>query len=73
MSTEDHTRHLRIVRGDPTAEEIAALVAVLAAAVPRAVAEEPATPAPVSEWASPSRLLRRPIAPTGWWPSTLPR
>jgi hypothetical protein len=62
---------LRIVRGDPTAEELAALVAVLAAASGGAETSGPAVP--VSQWAPPARLLRPAVAPTGWWESTLPR
>jgi hypothetical protein len=60
---------LRIVRGDPTDEEIAALTAVLA--VPSA---GPASQAPrhESQWAAPQRLVRRGLHPTGWWDSSLP-
>ncbi|WP_030174847.1 acyl-CoA carboxylase epsilon subunit [Spirillospora albida] len=46
---------LQIVRGDATPEEIAALVAVLAAR-PRASA--PAEPAPPSRWADRANLTR---------------
>jgi hypothetical protein len=62
---------LRIVRGDPTAEELATLVAVLAAA--SGGAEPDGTPAPVPQWAPPARLMRPAVAPTGWWESSLPR
>ncbi len=62
---------LRIVSGDPSPEELAALVTVLAAAA--AGAEEPTEPEPASQWATPERLLRAPVAPTGWWASALPR
>jgi hypothetical protein len=65
--------HLRIVRGDPTPEEVAALVAVLAAAVAPAGAEAPAAVAPPSRWAPPERMLRQPLSLTGWWDSSLPR
>ncbi|GAA2624145.1 acyl-CoA carboxylase subunit epsilon [Actinomadura fulvescens] len=70
MSTagEDSTRapFLRVVRGEPTAEEIAALVAVLTArartaAAARARAEEHAAARP-SRWADHSRRLRGPAA-----------
>ena len=51
---------LRVVRGDATAEEVAALVAVLAARPPAA----PATaPEPVSQWARPQP--RRPLPTPG--------
>ena len=82
MSTHDHHHPgvpephphrpaLRVVRGDPTAEEIAALVAVLAAAA--GGGEPPGPPAEVSQWAPPARLMRAPAWPTGWWASALPR
>jgi hypothetical protein len=62
---------LRIVRGDPTPEELAAVVAVLAAV---SGGEQPVGPAaPVSQWAPPARLTRTAVAPTGWWESSLPR
>ena len=74
MSTPDTPQGppaLRIVRGEPTAEELAALVTVLAAA---SGGGEPTGPAgPVPQWAPPARLLRAPVAPTGWWESALPR
>ena len=63
---------LRIVRGDPTAEELAALVAVLTSAS----GEEQVEEAPLgtrSRWATPERLMRPALAPTGWWASSLPR
>jgi hypothetical protein len=63
---------LRIVRGTPSAEELAALVAVLAAAGD-ADAEPQGPPRATPQWATPERLLRRPVAPTGWWESSLPR
>jgi hypothetical protein len=62
---------LRIVRGDPTPEELAALVAVLASASGGDQDAGPATP--VAQWAPPARLMRPAVAPTGWWESSLPR
>ncbi|HEX6887596.1 MAG TPA: acyl-CoA carboxylase epsilon subunit [Candidatus Nanopelagicales bacterium] len=61
---------LRIVHGDPTAEELAAVVAVLAAAATSEA--DGATAAEGSHWAAPVRLLRPAVAPTGWWASGLP-
>ena len=67
---------LRVVRGDATPEEIAALVAtlgVIAAARSRAAAE--AKPAPVrSNWNARARLLRAPLHPAqgAWRRSALP-
>lgn len=67
----EHPPTLRIVRGDPTPEELAALVAVLAAA---SGGDELAAPGgPVPQWAPPARLMRPAVAPTGWWESSLPR
>jgi hypothetical protein len=62
---------LVVVRGDPTAEEVAALVAVLAA---RAAAPAPA-PAPASEWAAAHRRVRAAHrhGPGAWRASGLPR
>jgi hypothetical protein len=62
---------LRVVRGDATSEEIAALVAVLTA---RARAAAPEPPAAGSGWADPARRVRRPIAPGpgAWRSSALP-
>jgi hypothetical protein len=62
---------LRVVRGEPSAEELAALVVVLASAGAGG-AETPAAP-DRSQWAAPDRMMRPSIAPTGWWPSSLPR
>jgi Acyl-CoA carboxylase epsilon subunit len=62
---------LRVIRGDATPEEVAAVVAALLA---RAAASPPdARPAP-SAWADRSRLLRRPVhaAPDAWRRSALP-
>jgi hypothetical protein len=65
---------LAVVKGSPSAEEIAALVAVLAAV--RAPAVAPAVP-PASRfgWSSRSAQLRVPVlaGPGGWRASALPR
>jgi acyl-CoA carboxylase epsilon subunit len=62
---------LRVVRGHPTPEELAALVTVLAART--SSGSEPA-PAPVSRWADPRRVLRGPVPPPlgSWRTSGLP-
>lgn len=63
---------LRVVKGTPSDEEVAALVAVLHAA-----AAGPATPPrkPRSEWSAPRRRLRTtfPSGPGAWRASGLPR
>ena len=63
--------HLKLVRGNPTPEELAAVVALLAARSAAAPAEEPA-PAR-SLWAVPQ--LRTPLShgPGAWRASGLPR
>jgi len=62
---------LRIVRGDATPEEVAALVAVLSALQ----APEPAPKRRLSAWSAHHRKVRRtlPHGPGGWRSSALPR
>ncbi|MER6943366.1 acyl-CoA carboxylase subunit epsilon [Nonomuraea sp. NPDC005983] len=63
--------HLKIVRGDATPEEIAALVAVLATRE----AEPAPPPAPRSQtWRNPARTMRNPLSPgkSAWRMSGLP-
>ena len=64
---------LRVVRGDATPEEIAALVAILLARSAGAEAPGPARSGENS-WSGPSRLLRRPLSPGpgAWRRSALP-
>jgi hypothetical protein len=67
---------LEIVSGAATAEEIAALTAVLAAIAADCGHAVPAcAPAAVSGWAERPRLLRSPLAhaPAGWRASARPR
>ena len=62
---------LRVIRGDASPEEIAALVAVL---LSRPADAEPASRRVPSAWADRSRLLRRPLrpGPGAWRSSALP-
>lgn len=63
---------LQVVRGDPTPEEVAALVAVLTA---RARATSSSTPRPRrSPWSDPARRLRQPLphGPGAWRASAFP-
>ena len=62
---------LRVVRGNPSAEELAALIAVVAVRASGAAAPEPAPP---SRWASRAAGLRRPLSPGpgAWRASGLP-
>jgi Acyl-CoA carboxylase epsilon subunit len=63
---------LRVIRGDATPEEIAAVVAVLLA---RPALAEPRPRRAPSAWADRSRLVRRPLfpGPDAWRRSALPR
>ena len=67
---------LRLVRGRATPEELAAVVAVLAAAGAAADADaDTSPPAPLSAWADRARLVRAPVSvgPSGWRASAFPR
>jgi hypothetical protein len=63
---------LRVVRGDATPEEIAALVAVVMAA--SGGEDEPVAPPARSAWADRSRQMRTPLFPGrgAWRRSALP-
>jgi hypothetical protein len=70
-STDQERPLLRVVKGDPSAEELAALVAVVASLGGPA----PAPPRRTSEWSAARRLqrvVRRP-GPGAWRSSSLPR
>ena len=60
---------LHVVKGDPTEEELAALVVVVSAVGAAQVADERTAR---SEWSSPHRKVRARLAPS-WRSSTLPR
>jgi hypothetical protein len=64
---------LRVVKGEPTAEELAALVAVVAARA--AGSGEAAAPSPQSAWTDRSRYVRSPMSPGpgAWQASAFPR
>ena len=66
--------YLSVVRGDATAEEIAALVATLSAVAAARSAAPQEPPPSASNWNSRSRLLRSPVHPAagGWRRSALP-
>jgi len=65
---------LTIVRGDPTPEQIAALVAVLTARL-QSAGQARVSEAPRSGWSSTSRMMRGPLSPGpgAWKASALPR
>ncbi|WP_017613677.1 acyl-CoA carboxylase subunit epsilon [Nocardiopsis salina] len=59
MSAREQAPHLAVVRGEPTAEELAALTAVLSARAAAARASDGAEqPAPVSGWRDRAQGLR---------------
>ncbi|RBY89860.1 acyl-CoA carboxylase subunit epsilon [Blastococcus sp. TF02A-26] len=63
---------LRVVKGEPSAEELAALTVVVAALASRGAPRR--RPRPVGAWASPGRTHRRPVqaGPGGWQASGRP-
>jgi len=63
--------YLRVVRGQASAEEIAAVVAVLAT---RESDVEPPAVQKVESWRNPARGMRKPVVPGrfGWRNSGLP-
>jgi hypothetical protein len=63
---------LRVVRGEPSAAELAALVAVVTA---RATPGAQSGAAPRTAWDDPARLVRAAVSPGpgGWRASALPR
>jgi len=73
--TTDSAPYLRIVRGDASPDEIAALVATLTAAAARSSAADEAKERSVPpNWSSKARQLRTPVHPAagGWRRSALP-
>jgi hypothetical protein len=68
--SDDEQPHLRVVRGDPSAEEVAALVAVVTAL--GAAGRAAGSPRRRSEWSAHHRKLRTAPA-AGWRSSSLPR
>lgn len=71
MSDPGETPLLRVVKGDPTPEELAALVAVVASLGSADAGPPRRTP----EWGAPRRLQRvvHRHGPGGWRSSSLPR
>ena len=61
MTEPDDTPRMEIVRGDPTEEELAALIAVVAEAYSHESAEAVADVPSVSVWQRTQRGIRRPL------------
>lgn len=70
----ESTAPLFVVRGDASADEIAALTAVLQGLAAAAAGREDIN-RPVAEWSAPHRLVRAsyPSGPGGWRSSATPR
>jgi hypothetical protein len=77
LTSATGTMHISVVAGQPTATEIAAVIAVLAARArrgPTPAYERALAPASRSGWSDRTRLLRAPIVtrPGGWRASARP-
>ncbi|WP_371577363.1 acyl-CoA carboxylase epsilon subunit [Streptomyces sp. NBC_01314] len=66
---------IKVVRGNPTPEELAAALAVVRARAAAAATEPPGAPAPRDSWSDPSRIAAHRLpapGPTTWgrtyWP-----
>lgn len=71
FSIEDMLHDLQITHGNPTAEELA-IVAALVSASGRVAPAYVVHPSERSAWGDPARRLRRPL-PTGGWRSSARR
>ncbi|WP_406439877.1 acyl-CoA carboxylase subunit epsilon [Streptomyces sp. NBC_00631] len=67
---------IKVIRGNPTPEELAAALAVVRARAAALAAAPPGPATPGSAWSDPSRIAQRRIpapSPTAWsrtyWPS----
>ncbi|MFG3100485.1 acyl-CoA carboxylase subunit epsilon [Streptomyces sp. NPDC048182] len=64
---------IKVVRGNPTPEELAATLAVVRARAAAAATEPPGAPQPSPAWSDPSRIATRHPGPTAWartyWPA----
>ncbi len=68
---EERRALFRVVRGEPTDAELAALTAVLAAAAAASKAADRPAPAAPDRWSDPAARLRGPLVPgPGAWQRT---
>ncbi|GGZ93877.1 acyl-CoA carboxylase epsilon subunit [Streptomyces echinoruber] len=68
--------NIKVVRGNPTPEELAAALAVVRARAAAAAALPSGAPAPRDSWADPARIAGRHLpqpGPTAWHRSYWPR
>ncbi|GGL76415.1 hypothetical protein GCM10010129_20170 [Streptomyces fumigatiscleroticus] len=68
--------NIKVVRGNPTPEELAAALAVVRARAAAAAATPPGAPGHRDSWADPARLAARRVPPPGpaawsrtYWPA----
>ncbi|MEV0982719.1 acyl-CoA carboxylase epsilon subunit [Streptomyces sp. NPDC049915] len=68
--------NIKVVRGNPTPEELAAALAVVRVRAAAAAATPPGAPSPRDSWSDPARLAGRRVpqpGPTSWsrtyWPA----
>ena len=75
MSAEESGERpvLRIVRGTPTPDELAALVAVVAAAASSGDGARPGASPTTAGWAAHHRTMRGPLPTGGWRSAATPR
>lgn len=75
MGEQDTRPVLRVIKGNPTDEELAALVTVLAARAQAVQAANAERPPRRSAWSDRVRTLRQPLphGPGAWRASGLPR
>ena len=66
---------IKVIRGNPTREELAAALAVVRATAIAKAGADPATPEPPAEWSTPTRIARNRLpqpGPQSWartyWP-----
>ncbi|MEV4976770.1 acyl-CoA carboxylase epsilon subunit [Streptomyces scopuliridis] len=66
---------IKVVRGNPTREELAAALAVVQARAAAVADSPPGSPEPAAEWSTPTRIARRRLpqpGPRAWartyWP-----
>ncbi|WHM36963.1 acyl-CoA carboxylase epsilon subunit [Streptomyces sp. BPTC-684] len=67
---------IKVVRGNPTPEELAAALAVVRARAAATASASSGAPLPPEEWSTPARIARHPVprpGPRSWarsyWPS----
>jgi acyl-CoA carboxylase epsilon subunit len=67
---------IKVIRGNPTPEELAAALAVVRARAAALATVEPGTPQPTSAWSDPGRIAQHRVphpSPSAWtrtyWPS----